>query len=90
MRCVPPASLSALVLALCVPACGSCGNGKPAPATADAAAAAPSPVPAPDGLLAEVWLRAPDALWARIQRGVSGATALLPPETAAIAIGTTC
>jgi predicted transcriptional regulator len=36
------------------------------------------PVPPPDGLLAEVSVRGPDAAWGRVQRGVGGAVALLP------------
>jgi hypothetical protein len=45
------------------------------------------PVPAPDGLLAEAWIRAPDAAWGKVQRGVSGAVALLPPAVGEIACG---
>jgi hypothetical protein len=36
-------------------------------------------VPAPDGLLAEAWVRTPDATWSRVQQDVSGVLALLPP-----------
>lgn len=42
-------------------------------------------MPAPAGLLAEVWLREPDAAWGKIQRGVSGAIALLPPTVGELA-----
>jgi hypothetical protein len=37
-------------------------------------------VPVPDGLLAEAWVRTPDATWARVQQDVSGVVALLPPS----------
>jgi hypothetical protein len=42
-------------------------------------------VPEPAGLLAEVWVRGPDAAWGKIQRGVSGAAALLPPTVGELA-----
>jgi hypothetical protein len=38
----------------------------------------------PDGLVAEGWVRSPDALWARVQNGVSGAVALLPPDVGSV------
>ena len=64
--------------------CGSCGTPS---GGAEAGAVAPvePPVPAPEGLLAEVWLRGPDATWGKIQRGVSGAVALLPPTVSELA-----
>jgi hypothetical protein len=43
------------------------------------------PVAAPDGLLAEAWVRSPDATWAKLQHGVSGAVALLPPSVGELA-----
>jgi hypothetical protein len=65
---------------LVLTACSSCQSSSP---SGGAEAATPvldeSPVPAPAGLLAEVRLHAPDALWSKIQNGVSGAVALLPP-----------
>jgi hypothetical protein len=41
-----------------------------------------TPVPTPDGLLAEAWVRTPDATWAQVQQDVSGVVALLPPSAA--------
>jgi hypothetical protein len=71
--------------ALTSSACGSCGHRTEGAGTKDAAvAAAFPPVPMPDGLVAEGWVRAPDALWSRLQNGVSGAVALLPPETGSL------
>jgi hypothetical protein len=70
-----------VLLALAVPACGSCGSRTPGAGAAEASvASAFPPVPQPDGLVAEGWVRAPDALWSRVQNGVSGAVALLPPD----------
>ena len=66
--------------------CGSCGA--PSEGTADAATAAEPvepPVPAPAGLIAEAWVREPHAAWGKIQRGVSGAVALLPPAVGELA-----
>jgi hypothetical protein len=65
------------VAALGTGACGSCRSPSAA-VEAGAPAAMTSPVPAPDGLLAEAWVRGPDAAWGKIQRGVSGPVALLP------------
>lgn len=74
-----------LALPLAMSACGSCGHGSQGAAASDAGAAASfPPVPAPDGLLAEAWVRAPDAVWSRVQNGVSGAVALLPPEAGSL------
>ncbi|HEY8090620.1 MAG TPA: hypothetical protein VIF09_22315 [Polyangiaceae bacterium] len=42
-------------------------------------------VPAPEGLLANVWVRAPDAFWSKVQSGASGAIALLPPTVGELA-----
>jgi hypothetical protein len=66
--------------------CGSCGapSGGPAEAGASAQPVEP-PVPAPAGLLAEAWVREPDAAWGKVQRGVSGAMALLPPTVGELA-----
>lgn len=70
--------------ALQVSACGSCG-GRSEGTAADAGSAATfPPVPQPDGLVAEGWVRSPDALWARVQNGVSGAVALLPPDVGSL------
>jgi hypothetical protein len=44
-------------------------------------------VPAPDGLLADVWLHAPDAAWGRLQHGAGGALAILPPTIGQLACG---
>ena len=83
------ASLGPIVLvALAAPhlsACGSCGSRTGGTGTADAAvASAFPPVPQPDGLVAQGWVRAPDALWSRVQNGVSGAVALLPPDVGSL------
>ena len=37
-----------------------------------------TPVPAPDGLMADVVVRGPDALWGRLRQGVGGPMAGLP------------
>jgi hypothetical protein len=72
-----------VLLALAVPACGSCGSRTQGTSDASVATAFP-PVPQPDGLVAEGWVRAPDALWSRVQNGVSGAVALLPPDVGSV------
>jgi hypothetical protein len=39
-----------------------------------------APVAEPDGVVARAWVNAPDALWAHLQNGVSGALGLMPPN----------
>ena len=39
----------------------------------------------PEGVFAKVWIRAPDAIWARLQRGTGGIMALLPPSAGDLA-----
>ena len=46
-------------------------------------------MPAPQGLLAEAWLRTPDATWARVQQDVSGVVGLLPPSAAETVVALT-
>ena len=46
--------------------------------------AADAPVTAPPGLLAEARVSDPDAAWVRLQSGVRGALALLPPHGATL------
>lgn len=75
---------SIVVLALALPACGSCGGRSGGTGASDAAAASYPPVPTPDGLVAQGWVRTPDALWSRLQNGVSGAVALLPPDVGSL------
>jgi hypothetical protein len=71
-----------LSLAIAASGCASCRrDAGTTGANPDAASALESPVLAPPGLLAEVWLRAPDDAWARLQRGAGGALALLPSTT---------
>jgi len=65
--------------------CSTCGTPSGGPAEAGIAESVEPPVPAPPGLLAEVWVREPDAAWGKIQRGVSGAVALLPPTAGELA-----
>jgi len=89
LRALNAAGLLAL-LGFTVPGvggCGTCGTPSGSGAAVDAAQAEAMdpPVPAPEGLLAEAWLRAPDATWSKIQRGVSGAVALLPPTVGELA-----
>ncbi|HEX8794943.1 MAG TPA: hypothetical protein VF765_28550 [Polyangiaceae bacterium] len=84
MRSVALGSVVVLALALVLPGCGSCGSGTGGTAASDAAATSFPPVPTPDGLVAQGWVRAPDALWARVQNGVSGAVALLPPDVGSL------
>lgn len=79
-----PGTVVLLALAaLQLSGCGSCGGRSEGKADAPAATALP-PVPAPDGLVAQGWVRAPDALWSRVQNGVSGAVALLPPDVGSV------
>ena len=81
---VPAAAWLAAFLAAAIAGCGSCGGASPATDAGTVTAVEP-PVPAPDGLLAEGWVRAPDAVWAKVQSGVSGAVALLPPTAGELA-----
>jgi hypothetical protein len=74
-----------LALALALGGCGSCAKAKSPPN--DAGVVEEAPVPAPDGLLFEAWLRAPDAAWGRLQRGASGALAILPPNVGQLVCG---
>jgi hypothetical protein len=76
-----------LLVAIAASGCSSCGNASSGGVEAGAAATVEPAVPAPDGLLAEAWIRAPDAAWAKVQRGVSGAVALLPPTVGELACG---
>jgi hypothetical protein len=66
--------------------CGSCGAPSAGPAEAAAPEAVEPPVPAPAGLLAEIVVRAPDTAWGKLQLGVSGAVALLPPTVGELAV----
>jgi hypothetical protein len=77
-----PAAAAAFALVL-APGCGSCGKASPG-ISVEASVSAPPPVPAPDGVIAQAWVRAPDALWARVQSGVSGAAGLLPNDVGAL------
>jgi hypothetical protein len=75
--------LAIAAAAALAPGCGSCG--KPSPGvTVEAGVSTPPPVPAPDGVIAQAWVRAPDALWARVQAGVSGAAGLLPADVGSL------
>jgi len=47
--------------------------------TVESHAVPSSPVPAPEGLVAEACMRGPDALWGRLQHGIAGPLAELPP-----------
>jgi len=81
-------ALAALVVAvLGAQGCSSCGEASKGPAVEAGAPAVLPPVPAPAGLLAQAWIRSPDAAWGKIQRGVSGAIALLPPSVGEVACG---
>ena len=65
------------------PGCGSCG--KPSSGAAVAVkVTVMNAVPAPPGLVGQAWVRAPDALWSRVQNGVSGAAALMPPDVGSL------
>jgi hypothetical protein len=83
---LPRAAHSAFPFPFCIRAfalvslagCGSCGASS-SPSVADTGASAlEPPVPAPDGLLADLWIRAPDTMWGRVQHGASGALELMP------------
>ena len=91
MRRPALAGIVALATAAQTPACSSCDKERPgAPssgALADASAPVLPAVAAPEGLLARVWVRAPDALWARVQSGVSGVAALLPSSVGSLLCG---
>jgi len=65
--------------------CGSCGAPSGSATDAGVVEAVDPPVPAPAGLLAEIEVRAPDTAWAKLQQGVSGAVALLPPTVGELA-----
>jgi hypothetical protein len=67
----------------CIASCGK----EPPPGPSHAPPAT-SPVPPPDGLVAEVSARGPDALWGRLQQGVAGPLERLP-QTVAGALATT-
>jgi hypothetical protein len=54
--------------------CSKCGS-KDEPA---ATTVTEAPVPAPDGLLGDIYLGSPNGSWTRLQRGVGGATGILP------------
>jgi hypothetical protein len=45
---------------------------------ADAGVVVEPPVPAPDGLLCDLYVAAPNAVWTKLQRGVGGAAGILP------------
>ncbi len=69
-------ALLACVAVLLVVACH-----KDAPQHDVAASKVPdTPVPPPDGLVADVVVRGPDALWGRLRQGVAGPMAHLPPS----------
>src|ERR1700722_3072750 len=67
------------LLAVSMCACDGCGKASSSRPDAAAAEAIEAPVPEPDGLLAEAWVRTPDATWAVLQHDVGGAAGLLPP-----------
>ncbi len=75
----------AIALSATVSACGSCGKAQTAPEAS--APVVEAPVAEPEGLVARVWVRAPDKVWARMQNAVSGALGLLPQDTAAMLCG---
>jgi hypothetical protein len=79
----------AAFVAACVgaPGCSSCGEASKGAAGEAGAPAVLGPVPAPAGLLAQAWIRSPDAAWGTIQRGVSGVVALLPSSVGEVACG---
>lgn len=75
--------LAVSVLLAIAPGCGSCAK----PSSVEQRTVAVTvmhPVPAPDGLVAQAWVRAPDALWGRVQNGVSGAAALMPADVGSV------
>jgi hypothetical protein len=81
-RAVRRSLVLCLLLAM-APGCGSCG--KPSSGAAvEVKVTVMHPVPAPPGLVAQSWVRAPDALWSRVQNGVSGAAALMPPDVGSL------
>lgn len=66
--------------------CGGCGGGPHAATNGGAATLEVEPaVPAPEGLIARGWVRGADGTWWRVQRGASGALALLPPSVGGVA-----
>src|SRR5215471_8389411 len=65
------------VLALLVPACGSCGREAP-PLDGAAQGAVEPPVAAPEALVAEILIPTPNGTWGRVQRGVGGGFGILP------------
>lgn len=76
-------SLVLCLLLFMAPGCGLCG--KPSSGTVvEVKVTVMHPVPAPPGVVAQAWVRAPDALWSRVQDGVSGAAALMPPDVGSL------
>lgn len=67
------AAVALIVAASASASCGKSGHEEPIPA-----AQAELPVPTPDGLLADVYVGAPNAAWSRLQRGAGGAAGILP------------
>lgn len=72
-----------MFVALSAAACSKCGHHESSGEEATASTA-PAPVPAPEALLADLYLPSPNASWAKLQRGIGGATGILPPSAGGI------
>lgn len=77
MRLIPLAA----ALVFLFGGCTSCRKDAAPGENVGALLAAEAPLPAPEGLLAELVVPVPDAAWSKLQRGIGGATALLPTTT---------
>ncbi|AKV03539.1 hypothetical protein AKJ09_10202 [Labilithrix luteola] len=64
-------------------ACSKCGHHE-TPTDETVSSAPPSPVPAPEALLADLYVTSPNGSWAKLQRGIGGATGILPPSAGGI------
>ncbi|MBS2013978.1 MAG: hypothetical protein JST00_13900 [Deltaproteobacteria bacterium] len=61
--------------------CSKCGENAEAQ---DAASAVLPPVPAPEGLLADIYVPAPNVVWQKVQRGIGGPVGILPSSAGGI------
>lgn len=72
-----------MFVALSAVACSKCGRHEGQPEETVASTALP-PVPAPDALLADLYVPSPNGSWSKLQRGIGGATGILPPSAGGI------
>lgn len=71
--------IEALVVAVAIALASGCLSCSRQASRSDAAPAVSyAPVAEPEGVVAEVWVRAPETTWSRVQRGTGGAFGLMP------------